>query len=81
MTTQLYKAKSGAMQYRPVLEDFAEIAELDGEGFCLACGQTQSGCEPDARRYTCESCGARKVYGFEELAIMGILTTAEGVDL
>lgn len=26
---------------------------LDNPGFCLACGEEQEGCEPDAREYTC----------------------------
>jgi hypothetical protein len=40
-------------------------------GFCRACGHEQDGCEPDARRYLCESCGHKTVYGAEELVIMG----------
>lgn len=40
-------------------------------GACLACGEEACGVEPDARRYTCEVCGAREVYGLEELLIMG----------
>jgi hypothetical protein len=40
---------------------------LDNPGFCIACGEEQDGCEPDARNYECESCGKRKVYGAEEL--------------
>ncbi len=43
----------------------------DGEGFCLACGSTQRA-EPDARRYQCHACGAPKVYGAQELALMGL---------
>jgi len=39
-------------------------------GFCIACGESQDGCEPDARRYTCESCGKKAVYGAEELLMM-----------
>ena len=42
---------------------------LDDPGFCLACGNEQGGCEPDARRYECEACGERAVYGAEELLI------------
>jgi hypothetical protein len=42
---------------------------LDDPGLCLACGNEQGGCEPDARRYRCEACGARQVYGAEELAM------------
>ena len=44
---------------------------LDNPGFCLACGEEADGCEPDARRYECEACGEKRVYGAEELAIMG----------
>jgi hypothetical protein len=39
-------------------------------GFCIACGAQADGCEPDARQYECESCGAMKVYGAEELLFM-----------
>jgi hypothetical protein len=42
----------------------------DDSGFCLACGYEQDGVEPDARDYTCEECGAHKVYGAEELLMM-----------
>jgi hypothetical protein len=40
-------------------------------GFCKACGASQGGCEPDARNYPCESCGAREVYGAEECLMAG----------
>ena len=43
------------------------MTTLDNPGFCLACGAEQDGCEPDARRYPCETCGKRAVYGAEEL--------------
>jgi hypothetical protein len=39
-------------------------------GFCIACGAEHAGVEPDARRYPCDACGARKVYGAEELLLM-----------
>ena len=44
-------------------------AVVSGEcmGFCVACGYEQNGVEPDARKYECEDCGERKVYGAEEL--------------
>jgi hypothetical protein len=48
-------------------------ARNDDEGFCLYCGETAFGVEPDARRYTCEVCGQPKVYGLEELLIIGLL--------
>lgn len=46
------------------------MTTLDNPGFCIACGEEAEGCEPDARRYRCDSCGARAVYGAEELLIM-----------
>lgn len=39
-------------------------------GFCTACGEQSDEVEPDARLYECESCGAEKVYGAEELILM-----------
>jgi hypothetical protein len=41
--------------------------ECENPGFCLACGNEQDGCEPDAREYECEDCGKRQVYGAEEI--------------
>jgi len=54
-----------------VLEDARQrrAFSLDDPGFCLACGLEHEGIEPDARRYKCESCGARQVYGIEELIL------------
>jgi hypothetical protein len=46
------------------------MSSLDNPGFCLSCGLEQDGCEPDARRYQCESCGEHTVYGAEELLLM-----------
>ena len=43
---------------------------LDNPGFCTACGAEAEGVEPDARRYECESCGERAVFGAEELLMM-----------
>jgi len=45
-------------------------SSLENPGFCIACGEDASGCEPDARRYECEVCGVRGVYGAEELLMM-----------
>ena len=66
-----YMARSGKTQYKPSLEELEELQE-NQSGFCLACGETQDGVEPDARRYTCEACGAPKVYGAEELCLRGL---------
>lgn len=43
------------------------VAADDNLGFCKACGEEAFGVEPDARTYTCESCGERQVFGAEEL--------------
>ena len=47
------------------------------DGFCIDCNEiTNSGVEPDARRYECESCGGNTVYGMEEALLMGALSIA-----
>lgn len=43
---------------------------LDNPGFCIACGQEVDGVEPDARRYECEFCEEKAVFGAEELLLM-----------
>jgi len=48
-----------------------EACEADDHlGFCIRCGADAYGVEPDARRYTCESCDEPGVYGAEELLLM-----------
>ena len=42
-------------------------------GFCTECGAERETCEPDAREYKCDECGAMSVYGAEELLIMGLV--------
>jgi len=54
------------------LEDIQAAMET-GEGFCVQCGESQGGCEPDAREYECENCGKPLVYGAEELILMGLV--------
>ena len=41
-------------------------------GYCLACGAQHYGVEPDARNYECEECEQLKVYGAEEIVMMGL---------
>lgn len=45
------------------------LTTLDNPGFCLVCGDEAMGCEPDARNYTCEACGAEQVFGADELLL------------
>jgi hypothetical protein len=46
----------------------AAHTSLDDPGFCIYCGvEVESGIEPDARQYECESCGFPGVYGADEL--------------
>ena len=47
----------------------ASLTDLRNPGICKACGEDQDGCEPDARNYTCEACGAAEVFGAEELML------------
>ena len=44
-----------------------QMSSLDNPGFCLMCGCENDGCEPDARNYKCEACGAEQVFGAQEL--------------
>jgi Zn finger protein HypA/HybF involved in hydrogenase expression len=46
-------------------------------GWCLACGEDAYNVEPDARRYTCEACGKKAVYGAQEALIMGRVELTE----
>lgn len=46
------------------------VEDDDCLGFCLKCGEMAYGVEPDARSYKCESCGAKRVFGAEEILIM-----------
>lgn len=78
MEAQAYTTRSGVKRFRPVIENADSFRELSGEmtGWCLACGTEAYGVEPDARRYTCESCGAPFVFGLEELLMMGLVKLA-----
>lgn len=67
-----YQAKNGRIQYKPSIKQVEGMMDKS-EGWCLNCGKKQSGVEPDARRYVCDKCGEPKVYGPEELALMGLV--------
>jgi hypothetical protein len=51
-------------------ERFSEARD-NYSGFCTVCGVENFEVEPDARNYCCDDCGAYKVFGVEELLIMG----------
>jgi hypothetical protein len=54
------------------LEELEETTFGDStDGICLSCGERQSGCEPDARRYKCESCGENNVFGIPDAVMSG----------
>jgi hypothetical protein len=78
MQSKPYTTRKGVQQFRPVIteSEYAEASE-DNQGFCLRCGEEAFGVEPDARRYVCKSCGAEKVYGLQELLLMGLLKFTE----
>ena len=42
----------------------------DYDGLCIACGESASNVEPDARHYPCPACGRREVYGAEEILMV-----------
>ena len=69
--SKTYVTRTGVTQYR---SSMAEVEDMmaDQTGFCLACGASDQMAEPDARKYTCEACGKAKVYGAEELVVMGL---------
>lgn len=50
-----------------------QFTSLSNPGFCVSCGTRHEGCEPDARGYECENCGEFKVFGAEEILLMGLV--------
>lgn len=63
------------------LEQVLKALESDDYiGFCLACGAEAYGVEPDASRYTCESCQESEVYGAETFEI-GLDVIARGLEV
>jgi hypothetical protein len=72
MEAKMIELKSGRTKWVPMMssEEFTDATEAY-EGFCIICGETASGVEPDANEYMCECCGQPGVYGYEELMLMG----------
>lgn len=67
---ETYQGTNGKWRARAASEDFFS---LDDSGFCVACGAEAYGVEPDARRYECEACGEKRVYGLQEALLMGLV--------
>jgi hypothetical protein len=61
------------MVMRFKLEELQE-ASAHYQGFCIACGAQRDSCEPDACNYDCDACGQDKVFGAEELMLMGMVS-------
>lgn len=63
--------RSDRQRFRMSFENFRAACD-SYDGFCTNCNDiTNSGVEPDARRYDCEVCGERAVYGMEEALMNG----------
>jgi hypothetical protein len=69
------KGKPGVtFRRREVTPAQYEEAARDYLGWCCNCESFSTGCcEPDARRYECESCGERTVFGAEEALMSGMI--------
>jgi hypothetical protein len=79
-----HMAKSMSSKSNHVRLDKQKLAELgltcemicqeaacdEGIGFCLACGAERGCCEPDAKNYPCEDCGANMVFGAEQCCLL-----------
>lgn len=67
-----YVTKAGVTQYKQSIKSLGRASAIGTVGFCLACGEKACGVEPDACKYECPSCGKPKVYGADELMLMGL---------
>lgn len=73
MKMRAYVNKAGVKGFKPSIKALEKVVSSDNSrGFCLGCGSSAGGVEPDARKYKCEGCGASRVYGAEELLLMGL---------
>ena len=57
-------------------QEYIDLRENCG-GVCTACKERADGVEPDARGYTCDYCGKKKVSGVEELLLCGQIEIVE----
>lgn len=78
MEIKTYKTAKGIEKKKFVVtqEEYESLSE-SYQGICLECGEVRDNCEPDAEKYECESCGELKVYGAEQMLIMGRLEIKE----
>lgn len=58
------------MKVEVSLEEYEQLRD-EYIGICLSCGEERDCCEPDAANYECENCGKNRVFGMENLLIMG----------
>lgn len=66
------KTRAGNVLYFVKFADKGETAfDHPTSGLCIYCGEFCEGVEPDARLYTCDSCGRPGVYGIEECVMLG----------
>lgn len=76
MTTKNIVSDKGNEYILPVMSE-DEMRDvmfgMGGRGWCLTCGEEVDGVEPDARRYHCECCDKKTIYGYEELLMMDLL--------
>lgn len=81
MKTRLAKNRKGNDVKIIVLtsEEYQQ-ADRDSVGYCLGCTAEQDCCEPDARKYECDACGERRVYGAAEALLMGRIEIDETAD-
>lgn len=69
------KTKKGTEYFRfDMTENEFQECDNNNEGLCVFCGESAFGVEPDARRYTCESCDKNGVYGMQELLLMSLIS-------
>lgn len=68
------KTNKGTDYYRFEMSETEFVGfDNDNEGLCVFCGEPAYGVEPDARKYQCESCEKKGVYGMQELLLMGLI--------
>lgn len=72
MAITINPANGKIIPHRFTMQEIEEADDMQ-VGFCLACGESRDCCEPDARKYPCEACGKKLVYGAQEIALMGLV--------